>query len=77
MTQEKKPPCLCVYAGRQGNPDRGRRVNVPGPQASREAIQKQFEELLSPAIYARSAIYRSLNLRKSCRIIRWQIQLLT
>jgi len=51
MTQEKKPR----------NPDHVRRVNVPDPQD--EAIQKQFEELLSPAIYAQSTFYRSLNLR--------------
>ena len=43
------------------NPDHVRRVNVPGPQD--ETIQKQFEELLSPAIYAQSAFYRSLDLR--------------
>jgi len=43
MTQEKKPR----------NPDHVRRVNVPGPQD--EALQKQFEELLSPAIHAQSA----------------------
>jgi hypothetical protein len=36
-------------------------MNVPGPQD--EIIQKQFEELLSPAIYAQSAYYRSLDLR--------------
>ncbi len=30
------------------NPDHVRRVNAPGPQD--ETIQKQFEELLSPAI---------------------------
>jgi hypothetical protein len=38
-----------------------RHVNVPGPQD--ETIQKQFEELLSPAIHAQSAFYRSLSLR--------------
>jgi hypothetical protein len=43
------------------NPDHVRRVNVPGPQD--EILQKQFEELLDPAIYAQSAFYRSLNLR--------------
>jgi hypothetical protein len=43
------------------NPDHVRRVNVPGPQD--ETLQKQFEELLSPAIYAQSAFYRSLDLR--------------
>ena len=43
------------------NPDHLRHVNVPGPQD--KTIQKQFEELLSPAIYAQSAFYRSLNLR--------------
>lgn len=51
MAQTKKPR----------NPDHVRRVNVPGPQD--ETIQKQFEELLSPAIYAQSAFYRSLELR--------------
>jgi hypothetical protein len=43
------------------NPDHVRRVNVPGPQD--ETLQKHFEELLSPAVYAQSAFYRSLNLR--------------
>ncbi|MFZ5909277.1 MAG: IS4 family transposase, partial [Chloroflexota bacterium] len=38
-----------------------RRVNVRGP--TDETIQKQFEELLSPAVYAQSAFYRSSNLR--------------
>lgn len=51
MAQTKKPR----------NPDHVRRVNVPGPQD--EMIQKHFEELLSPAIYAQSAFYRSLDLR--------------
>jgi len=51
MANQKKPR----------NPDHVRHVNVPGPQD--EAIQKQFEELLSPAIYAQSAFYRSLELR--------------
>lgn len=51
MSQEKQPR----------NPDHVRRVNVPGPQD--ETLQKQFEELLSPAIYAQSALYRRLNLR--------------
>ena len=51
MAQTKKPR----------NPDHVRRVNVPGPQD--QTIQKQFEELLSPAIYAQSAFYRSLDLR--------------
>ena len=51
MAQTKKPR----------NPDHVRRVNVPGPQD--QTIQKQFEELLSPAIYAQSAFYRSLVLR--------------
>ena len=51
MAQTKKPR----------NPDHVRRVNVPGPQD--QTIQKQFEELLSPAIYAQSAFYRSLELR--------------
>jgi hypothetical protein len=43
------------------NPDHVRRVNVPGPQD--ETLLAQFEELVSPAIYAQSAYYRSLNLR--------------
>jgi len=43
------------------NPDHVRRVNVPGPQD--ETLQKHFEELLSPAVYAQSAFYRSLGLR--------------
>jgi len=43
------------------NPDHVRRVNVPGAQD--ETLQAQFEELLSPAIYAQSAYYRSLKLR--------------
>ena len=51
MSNQKKPR----------NADHVRRVNVPGPQD--EIIQKQFEELLNPAIYAQSALYRSLNLR--------------
>jgi hypothetical protein len=51
MAHQKKPR----------NPDHVRHVNVPGPQD--ETIQKQFEELLSPAIHAQSAFYRSLNLR--------------
>ena len=51
MNREKKPR----------NPDHVWRVNVPGPQD--ETIQKQFEELPSPAVYAQSAFYRSLNLR--------------
>ena len=51
MANEKKPR----------NPDHVRRVNVPGPQD--EVLQQQFEELLSPAIQAQSAFYRSLNLR--------------
>jgi len=51
MANDKKPR----------NPDHVRRVNVPGPQD--EALQQQFEKLLSPAIYAQSAFYRSLNLR--------------
>jgi len=34
---------------------------VPGPRD--ETLQAQFQELLSPAIYAQSAYYRSLNLR--------------
>ena len=51
MTNQKKPR----------NADHVRRVNVPGSQD--ETIQKQFEELLNPAIYAQSAFYRSLKLR--------------
>lgn len=51
MAHQKKPR----------NPDHVRHVNVPGPQD--ETIQKQFEELLSPAIHAQSAFYRSLSLR--------------
>lgn len=51
MANQKKPR----------NPDHVRRVNVPGPQD--EALEAHFEELLSPAIYAQSAYYRSLNLR--------------
>ena len=42
------------------NPDHVRRVNVPGPQDP--ALQEHFEALRSPAIYAQSAYYRSLNL---------------
>lgn len=44
------------------NPDHVRRVNVPGPQD--ETLQAQFEELLSPAIYAQMGYYRSLKLRE-------------
>ena len=51
MANEKKPR----------NPDHVRRVNVPAPQD--EVLQQQFEALLSPAIYAQSAFYRSLGLR--------------
>ena len=51
MANQKKPR----------NPDHVRRVNVPGPQD--EVLQAQFKELLSPAIYAQSAYYRSLKLR--------------
>jgi hypothetical protein len=43
------------------NPDHVRRVNVPGPRD--ETLQAQFKELLSPAIYAQMAYYRSLKLR--------------
>jgi hypothetical protein len=43
------------------NPDHVRRVNVPGPED--EVLQAQFEELLSPAIYAQMAYYRSLKMR--------------
>jgi len=43
------------------NPDHVRRVNVPGPED--ETLQAQFEELLSPAIYAQMAYYRSLKMR--------------
>lgn len=51
MAKSKKPR----------NPDHVRRVNVPGPQDP--TLQAHFEALLSPAIYAQSAYYRSLNLR--------------
>jgi hypothetical protein len=51
MTTTKKPR----------NPGHVRRVNVPGPRD--ETLQAQFQELLSPAIYAQSAYYRSLKLR--------------
>lgn len=51
MTTAKKPR----------NRDHVRRVNVPGPRD--EALQEQFQALLSPAIYAQSAYYRSLKLR--------------
>jgi len=51
MAKQKKPR----------NPDHVQRVNVPGPQD--ETIQAQFEALLSPAIYAQSAYYRSLQMR--------------
>lgn len=51
MANQKKPR----------NPDHVRRVNVPGPQD--EMLQAQFEDLLSPAIYAQSAYSRSLKLR--------------
>jgi hypothetical protein len=44
------------------NPDHVRRVNVPGPED--ETLQAQFEELLSPAIYAQLAYYRSLKMRE-------------
>jgi hypothetical protein len=43
------------------SPEHVRRVNVPSP--SDETLQAQFQELLSPAIYAQSAYYRSLSLR--------------
>ena len=51
MANQKKPR----------NPDHVRRVNVPGLQD--ETLEAEFEELLSPAIYAQSAYYRSLGLR--------------
>jgi hypothetical protein len=50
------------------NPDHVRRVNVPGPQD--ETLLAQFEELVSPAIYAQSAYYRSLGMRAVCSIYR-------
>jgi hypothetical protein len=42
------------------NPDHVRRVNAPSPQD--ETVQAQFEKLLSPAVYAQEAYYRSLNM---------------
>jgi IS4 transposase len=50
-----------AHTKRPRNPDHVRRVNVPGPQDA--TLQKHFEELLSPAVYAQSAFYRSLDLR--------------
>lgn len=43
------------------NPDHVRRHN--SPQADNEAITQHLQDLLSPAIYAQSAYYRSLGLR--------------
>lgn len=43
------------------NPDHVRRVNTPSLQD--EAMLEQFEKLLSPAVYAQEAYYRSLNMR--------------
>jgi hypothetical protein len=51
MTTTKKPR----------NADHVRRVNVPGPRD--EVLEAQFQELVSPAIYAQSAYYRNLQLR--------------
>ncbi|WP_196525817.1 hypothetical protein [Nostoc commune] len=42
------------------NPDHVRRRNTP--QADNKAITKHLQDLLSPAIYAQSAYYRSLGL---------------
>lgn len=44
------------------NPDHVRRRN--SPQADNEAITEHLQQLLSPAIYAQSAYYRSLGLRE-------------
>lgn len=44
------------------NPDHVRRRNTP--QADNEAITQHLQDLLSPAIYAQSAYYRSLGLRE-------------
>lgn len=44
------------------NPDHVRRRNTP--QADNEAITEHLQDLLSPAIYAQSAYYRSLGLRE-------------
>jgi hypothetical protein len=44
------------------NPDHVRRRNTP--QADNEAITAHLQDLLSPAIYAQSAYYRSLGLRE-------------
>ena len=43
------------------NPDHVRRPNAP--LADNEAISEHLKDLLSPAIYAQSAYYRSLGLR--------------
>ncbi len=43
------------------NPDHIRRRNVPAP--SNPAIASHLEQLLSPAVYAQQAYYRSLGLR--------------
>jgi len=44
------------------NPDHVRRRNTPQPD--NDAITKHLQDLLSPAIYAQSAYYRSLGLRE-------------
>ncbi|MEB3218875.1 MAG: hypothetical protein VKN72_21925 [Nostocales cyanobacterium 94392] len=43
------------------NADHARRRNTP--LADNEAISEHLKDLLSPAIYAQSAYYRSLGLR--------------
>jgi len=43
------------------NPDHVRRRHTP--QADNEVITEHLQDLLSPAIYAQSAYYRSLGLR--------------
>jgi hypothetical protein len=45
------------------NPDHVRRRNTP--LADNEAISEHLKGLLSPAIYAQNAYYRSLGLRDS------------
>ncbi|PMP76975.1 MAG: hypothetical protein C0183_17840 [Roseiflexus castenholzii] len=50
-----------MRAKKPRTPDHGRRVNVPGPQD--ETLQTQCDELLSPAISAQAAFYRSVQLR--------------
>jgi len=42
--------------------------HVPGPED--ETLQAQFEELLSPAIYAQLAYYRSLKMRERILVYR-------